>query len=149
MIRKRCQQRRGAAAIEFAIVAIPLFVLIFACFEVSRLYMIESMAEDAAFEALRHVMVAGSKKAEGEAKAETLLSLLGTQDASIVITPFAEDDVQDEINDDTDEVAIDITIPMSSNAFLLSAFTKSLEIKKQARMSTERYKGFYDGNTEP
>lgn len=147
MFRKSCPGRRGVAAVEFAIVAIPMFVLIFGCLEVSRLYMIDSMAEDAAFEAVRHVMVAGAVKSEGVAKAQSMLSLVGTQNATIVITPYAEGTAQAEINDDTDEVEVNITIPMSSNAFLVSAFTKDLEIKKRVRTMTERYKGFYDGTS--
>jgi hypothetical protein len=92
-------------------------------------------------------MVAGAVKSEGVAKAQSMLSLVGTQNATIVITPFAEGTAQAEINDDTDEVEVNITIPMSSNAFLVSGFTKDLEIKKRVRTMTERYKGFYDGTS--
>ena len=116
MFKRSQPQRRGAAAIEFAIVAVPMIIVVFGCLEVSRLFMIDSMAENAVFESLRHVMVSGSTKAEGVAKANEMLALFGTRDANVVVTPFEGGVAQPEITDATDEVSVSISIPMSSSA---------------------------------
>ncbi len=145
--RRRRQDRKGASLVEFAIVVVPMFTLLFSCIEVGRVYMIDSLAEDAAFECLRHVMVAGSTKAEAVSKAGEYLDLLGTQGYAVTVTPYNGTTVQSEINDDTDEVHVSITVDMSANTFVLSCFTNGITLRKTATILTERYKGFYDGTS--
>ena len=138
-------KRRGATTVEFALIVVPMFTLVFACIEFSRVAMIESMAEDAAYAAGRHVIVAGAKKAEAVAEANRLLALLGTRDVDVVVTPYDETTEQNEIDDNTDEVKVEITIPISSNTLFISRFTGDVVITKTSTMKTERYKGYYDG----
>jgi Flp pilus assembly protein TadG len=141
------RDRKGATLVEFAIIVVPMFTLIFACIEVGRVCMIDSLAEDAAFECLRHVMVAGATKAEAVTKAEEYLDLLGTQGYTVTVTPYNGTSTQGDIDDDTDEVHVDITVNMSANTFVLSWFTSGITLRKSANILTERYKGFYDGTS--
>ncbi len=141
----RSHRRQGATLVEFAIIVVPMFTLIFACIEITRVYMIDSLAEDAAFECLRHVMVVGSTKQEAIDKAEEFLDLLSTQGYTVSITPYNNGTAQAEINDDTTDVNATITVDMSANTFVISWFTDGIMLNKSATMRCERYKGFYDG----
>jgi Flp pilus assembly protein TadG len=143
--RRPNKRRRGATAVEFAVVAIPFFVLIFACIEMARLSMMESIAEEAAFRAARHVIVAGATKADGIDEANRMLAMIGTSDATITVTPSHNGANQAEIDDDTTSITVEVTVPMSSNTIFLSTFTGGLDIKKECSIETERYVGYYDG----
>lgn len=136
--------RRGATLVEFAFVAPVLFSLIFACIELTRVYMIQSLAEDAAYEAARLCMVSGSTKEEGVAEANRILSMLGTQDADVELSAVSEGEEQDEISDDTDQITVNISIPMASNTLFLSFFTGGVTLDAQVTLLSERYKGYYE-----
>lgn len=141
----RSRRRKGATLVEFAIIVVPMFTLIFACIEVTRVYMIDSLAEDAAFECLRHVMVVGSKKQEAVDKAKQYLDLLSTRGYTVNVTPYKSGVAQSDIDDDTTDVSATITVNMSANTFVISWFTNGMTLRKTASIRSERYKGFYDG----
>ena len=133
--------------VEFAIVAIPMFMLIFGCIEFARVSMMESLAQNAAYEAARHVIVAGAEKQEAEAEANRILSFLGTRDAEVTVTP--EDPsgaAQSGIDEHTARVSVRVRIPMDKNVIYLNRFTKDVVIEKETTQTTERYSGFFDGN---
>ena len=142
----RNSDRRGAAMIEFAFVAIPLFMLIFGCIEFARVSMMESLAQNAAYEAARHVIVAGATTAEAEAEANRILGILGTREARVEIRP--EDPtgvVQSSIDENTARVTVSVNIPMEKNVIYLNRFTKDVVIEKVTTLTTERYAGYFDG----
>ena len=62
--------RRGVAAVEFAIVANILFVLILAGFEFARLHLARNLVQDAAYFAARQAMVPGATVGDAEDEAE-------------------------------------------------------------------------------
>lgn len=136
---KQGSQRRGATAVEFAIVAQVLFACVFAAFEFSRLHVMRNMAQDAAYLTARNSMVPGASDAEAIAHAEDLLALVGTQGAQIIIN----DD--NPIDEDSSEVHVQIRIPMSQNAVLITGFIpQDKMIIANASMRTERYDGYFD-----
>ena len=67
----RNSDRRGATAVEFALVAQVLFVIVLGAVEFSRLNMIRNLAQDAAYFAARDSMVPGASEAETIAAART------------------------------------------------------------------------------
>ena len=138
--------RRGSTTVEFAFVAIPMFLMIFACIEFARVAMVESMAEDAAYTAARHVMVAGSTTQEGIDEAERILAMVGAT-GTVDVTPYSSDTEQDEINDDTDQISVSIEVDMANNTLFLSMFTSHITISKSCTISAERYEGYYDGGS--
>ena len=140
--------RRGVAAVEFAIVAIPFFIMIFACIEFARVGMIESMAEDAAFQAARDAMVIGSVKAEARAEATSVLAVMGVKSASVDIhAEEADGTAQAELTDDTALIRVTVRIPMSANSLWLGMFTNDVVLEKTCTVTAERYKGYYDGQS--
>lgn len=134
------QDRAGATLVEFALV-FPVFVLIvFTCFEFSRLNMIRNMMQDAAYYASRRCIVPGATEAEAVAEANRILSAMGTRDAEIIINDG------NGLDDDSSSVNVRINIPIASNALLTSKFTGKLVLTAESTMKTERYDGYYDAN---
>ena len=137
--------RRGAAMIEFAIVAIPMFMLIFGCIEFARVSMMESLAQNASYEAARHVIVPGATAQEAEAEARRILGFLGTRQATVEIEPEdTSGSVQSSIDELTTRVTVRIRIPMDKNVIYLNRFTNDVVIEKATTLTTERYSGFFD-----
>ncbi len=85
----RC--RRGATAVEFAIVAPIFFLLLLSSFEFSRLNVIRHTADNAAYEAARNAMVPGATAAEAIATANSILRVVGTRGARVTINPTTLD----------------------------------------------------------
>ena len=79
--------RRGAAAVEFAVTAPILFMLLFGALELGRMNMIRQTANNAAYEAARTCIVPGATNAEGVAAAKAVLASIGVTCPDPVITP--------------------------------------------------------------
>ena len=139
--------RKGATAVEFAIVGPVMFLMIFASLELVRLGMMQGIAEDAAYQAARYVMVPGATKAEGEAEANRLLAVLGTQNASVVVEAYDADGLQSEISDSTRRVTVRIEIPISDNGLTTPMYVADRVISSTATLTFESYEGYYDGSS--
>jgi Flp pilus assembly protein TadG len=129
--------RRGAAALEFAVVAPTLFLVIFASFEFSRLALMRSLANSAAYEACRFAIVEGAVRQDGLDEANRILARLNTQNATVEINDGAE------ITPNTQEVTVSISIPMEDNAFLLSSLFTDRFVTSEITLRTEKYTGYY------
>jgi Flp pilus assembly protein TadG len=131
------RSQRGATAVEFAIVAPILFLLIFCAFEFARLCMIKNLAQDAAYEAARYAMVQGSDAQDAIDQANMVLATLGTRNVTVVVNDGAG------IDEDTEAVKVAVTIPMKDNSFGLIPFVKDKTISAEITLIAERYNGFY------
>ena len=124
-------QRTGVTTVEFAIV-LPLFILFLALsFEFGRLNIIRHTADNAAYEAARHVMVPGETSAEAVAKANGLLNVVSTRGATVTVNPAI-------LGPETEVVVVTIDIPMSQNGWFLPRFSTTETIRSQSRLKTER-----------
>lgn len=139
--------RQGASAVEFAIVGPVMFLIIFASLEIIRLGMMQGIAEDAAYEAARYVMVPGAIKAEGVAEANRLLAVMGTQNANVVVEAYDADGLQSEISDFTRRVTVRIDIPIADNGLMASMYAGDRMISSTATLTFESYEGYYDGSS--
>ncbi len=126
--------RRGATAVEFAVGVIVLFIFLFGALEVGRIYLIRHAADNAAYEAARHTMVPGGTREEAVLFAEDMLSAAGVRDGQIVVTP-------DVITDSTEQVSVDISIPLDTNGWLTPQFAKGRMIFASSTLRTERSSG--------
>lgn len=61
LLRSLIKDRKGSAAIEFAILALPFFVVIFAIAEIALMYFVESGLDAAVHQAVRQVRVGVAK----------------------------------------------------------------------------------------
>jgi len=138
---KRSANRRfGATAVEFAFVAPVLLAVIFSSFEFSRLAMMRSLAQSAAYEAARDVIVEGSTSEEATNEANRILARLATKEAIVTIN----DDTA--ITPTTQEVHVLVQIPMEKNMFLYTSWFTGKYVSAEITLRTERYTGYYDGS---
>lgn len=123
--------RIGATTVEFAIVSPIFFLIVFTMFEFARLNVIRHTADNAAYEAARTAIVPGATAAEATAKANELLSILGTRGANITVSPSV-------ISENTPEVTIEIDIPMGQNGWVAPKFTSGRTLHAESTLRTER-----------
>jgi Flp pilus assembly protein TadG len=124
---KPVNRRRGAAAVEFAIVAPLFFTLVIAALEFGRLNIIRHTADQAAYEAARHAMVPGATAAEATAKANSMLKIVGARDSKITI-----------VGPTDDKVTVTVDVPLSKNGWIAPRFTKNKAIRATSTLKTER-----------
>lgn len=86
-VRPRRQRRRGAAAIEFALVAIPFLFLVFTMVEFGRFVMIYQILIDAAREGARQAVVESATPADVEASVQNLLDQCTLAEATVAVSP--------------------------------------------------------------
>ena len=108
--RKRNRRRRGALTVEFAITVPILFLFVFGCFEFSRICVIRSTVENAAYEGARTGIIPGATKAQCEAAATSYLQIIGVNDATVTCNT---------LNDTTPTVTVSVVVPINlQNGYL-------------------------------
>ena len=136
-VRRRKQNRSGAAMVEFAIMAPIFFLIVFASFEFIRLNMIRNLVQDAAYFACRDAIVPGATEEEAAAVANKLLGFMNTKGATVVVNNG------NPLNNASEEVTVTITVPVADNSFLIPTFSEGMVFSATATMATERYHGYY------
>lgn len=119
--------------VEFAIVAPIFFLLLFASVEFARMNMMRHAADNAAYEAARHVIVPGGTSSEATARANAMLGSFGFQGASITISPT-------NVTDSTLSVTVTVGLPVNQNAWIFPRFTNNQTITGSSTLRTERYR---------
>lgn len=123
--------RRGAAAVEFAIVAPVFFILVIAAFEFGRINVIRHTADNAAYEAARRSMVPGATAAEATAEAQRILRIVGTRGAKVSVNPAT-------LGPDVDKITVTVDVPMNQNGWITPRFTRTTTIRATSTLRTER-----------
>ncbi|TWU67350.1 MULTISPECIES: TadE/TadG family type IV pilus assembly protein [Crateriforma] len=131
---RRPADRRGAAMVEFAVVANVLFLVIFTCCEFARMNMVRNLTQDAAYFAARQAIVPGATAADAEVEAERLMSSMVGEGYTVNVA---------ELGENSEEVSVTVSVDLDEVAFFTSMFMPSATIESTARMRTERYAGFY------
>ena len=130
--------RTGTTALEFAVAAPVVFLVIFGCIEITRMSLLLNLAQDACYDAARHAMVEGATTSEATARAQQVLALFGTRNATIQINNGAG------ITSTSTHVQVSISIPMRDNAYVLKYFYTNRFINASIRLKVERYNGYYN-----
>ena len=65
-----------------------MFLVIFACIEFTRFVMVSSLAEDAAYEAARHVIVPGAVASEAQTVATNIMAAMGVTPQSTDVKAY-------------------------------------------------------------
>lgn len=84
---RRRSHRRGTTTVEFALVAIPLFLFVFTSIEFGRGLMVVNTLEEAARSGCRAGILNGAVPNDIEAQAELILSLNGIDEYEIDYSP--------------------------------------------------------------
>ena len=127
---RTAKKRTGAVMVEFAIVAPILFLFFFAAFEFCRVNMIRHTADNAVYEAARVAIIPGATSAEASAEAELILSTIGLTSTNVEVSPA-------QIEDDTEEVTVRVTVSLDDNSFLPNSFVAGKDIVRELTMRRE------------
>ena len=112
------RNRTGASALEFALVAPALIILVFGLMEWSRFEMIRQVSSTAAFAAARVGTLPGSTEAEMEQHVDDVLAVYAISNATRVGTITA------------DEASVSISIPMAQNSWFIKKLFGSMTIQR-------------------
>jgi Flp pilus assembly protein TadG len=113
----RHNERKGAAAVEFALVAPLVFLVFFAAFEFARMTMIQDGLDLAACAGARRSIVPGATSQNAIDQAQAVLDTLGIRNATITVTPTT-------ITSSTPSVTVEIQASLDSNAWVAPFFFK-------------------------
>ncbi len=110
-LRRQRANRRGTAAVEFALTVPILLLFLFTALAFSRYNMIQQTVNNAAFEAARHCIVPGAAVADGQTAGLKVLSAGFVTGGSVTINP-------NPIANTTTQVTATVTAPISSNLWV-------------------------------
>lgn len=128
---KTCQaDRRGATAVEMAMVSTVLFLVLMGGIEMSRVAMLRHSADYAAYLGARVGIISGADAPDVEARVQQHLSDLGIGNAIVTVTPPS-------IVEATEKVQVDVAIPMSGNSWLMPHFYSG-DVTGRSTLLTER-----------
>jgi Flp pilus assembly protein TadG len=131
MNRRHCLSRRGATAVEFALTAPILFVLVLGAIEFSRANMLVHTAAIAATEAARESIIPGATAAECKTAGLAELQAVGITEATFSIDP-------PEILEDTTQVTVNVAVPLNmKNGYLLPRIFMGKEVFKSVTLQRE------------
>jgi len=139
---KKNGDRKGASAVEFAMVAPAFLLIIFFCVEFARISMMRNLSQNAAYESARTVITEGATNQDAIDRANLILSRLRTNGATITVNGG------EQIDFATTQVTVRIEIPMSDNALVFPQLYNNKLLVSEVTLNTERYRGFFDGGVE-
>jgi Flp pilus assembly protein TadG len=112
----KSKARRGASAVEFALVAPILFTFLFAAIEFSRANMLVHTCKIAATEGARRGIVPGASAQKCREAAQEELDVLGIDDSKIDVQPA-------DITKGTSDVTVTVTAPFEGrNGYVFARF---------------------------
>lgn len=135
----RWQDRRGAAVVEFAVVANTLFLVIFTCVEFSRLNLIRNTAQNSAYYGARAAMVSGATSQEAIDTAKTLLDAIGAKGVTVTVNDGTA------ISSTTEKISVKVEVEYNKNAFFAPLFIPNHKFVATSNIKAERYDFFFDG----
>jgi Flp pilus assembly protein TadG len=111
------QNRRGASAVEFALVAPIFFLLLFSLIEYGRMVMVQQLLTNAAREGARVGVLDGSTKTKVATAVNSYLTAAGIKTAATTVTPDPPSSAAA-----TSPVTVTVTVPFNDVSWLPSPF---------------------------
>jgi Flp pilus assembly protein TadG len=123
--RSRPIARRGAAIVEFALVASVIFMAFLGACEFCRLSMMRHSLDNAVYEAARRSIVSGATASEITAKAKSIMATLGISKVNVTVEPSV-------ITDSTEFVTVTVSVPLNSSTDPSApTLTRSLKMRRE------------------
>jgi len=137
--RRKTRYRAGMHTVEMAITLPLLLLLLFGFYELARANLMRNLAQNAAYEATRTLIVAGAHADEAEQVASDLLQMFGISAPQVTVTPAT-------ILPTTSEVAVTVSFPMQTTAGFGDSFLAGVTHSGHCQLRRE---GFQDLSTSP
>jgi Flp pilus assembly protein TadG len=138
--RRGRKTRRGAAAVEFAIVATVFFMFVFAIFEIGRLVMLQQIMGEACRQGARRAILENADESAVETLVTSRLAANSIAGATVTIT-WPGQDVQPALNrlGFQDPITVRATVPYSSVSWLIPTWVSQTAVMEaQSTMRIER-----------
>lgn len=123
--------RRGVTAVEFAMTAPILFLMLYAAMELGHANMTFNAVEAACYEGARMGIVPGARAADCQAAAERILSISKIRGARVKVVPAS-------LNASSTSVQVRITLPYADTAIMPATFTRLLTIDRRCELVREQ-----------
>jgi Flp pilus assembly protein TadG len=133
--RSRQPSRRGAAAVEFALTAPILFILVFSMIEFARFNMIRHGLDTAAYEGARRGIVPGATAKDVEATAKKILTAVSTVQGNVTVTPGT-------LTPTTTQVTVTVDVQLKKNGWLVPKLFKQTSLSRSCTLARERTDNF-------
>jgi hypothetical protein len=117
--------------VELAVVLPVFFLFMLVGIEFYRLNVLRHAADQAAYEAARHVIVPGATADEAQQRARDVLAQAGIRAADVTVMPGT-------ISELTPSVTVQVDVPVARNAWYLTALTRTRILQGEATLRTER-----------
>lgn len=128
--------RRGSVLVEFAFVAIPLFLFIFASIEFGRAMMARQSMEEAARAGCREAVIRGATTQEVEDQVDEIMQMAGVANYTVTIDPVAFSSL-----DRWQPISVSVTASFADMTWLpvpmylgSATFTSSCTLPKEAAL---------------
>ena len=128
---RRCDARRGALTVEFALTLPLVFMLLFGAIEFLYVNMVRCSAESAAYEGARRAVVPGATAQNAKDAAQAILDAVGTRNERITVSPGS-------ITATTEAVTVTIEIPLDSNSLISPRYMRGKTLRKACTLQRER-----------
>jgi Flp pilus assembly protein TadG len=126
-------KRRGAAAVEFAIVAPVFFLLVFGMIEFGRMIMVQQIITNASREGARIAVLDGATTSGVTSQVSNYLDGAGVSGATVSVDPDPPTDAGWG-----EPVTVDVTIPFSSVSWLPAPMFVGSDMQLSASTSMRR-----------
>ena len=139
-VRRRRAVRRGAAAVEFAIVATVFFMFVFAIFEIGRLVMLQQIMGEACRQGARRAVLENANETAVETLVTSRLAANSIAGATVTITWPGQAAQPDLARlGFQDPITVRATVPYSSVSWLIPTWVSQTAVMEaQATMRIER-----------
>lgn len=138
--RRRRTTRRGAAAVEFALVATVFFMFVFGIFEIGRLVMLQQIMGEACRQGARRAILENADESEVVDLVESRLAANSIAGATVTITWPTKDTQPNMANlGFQDPLTVRATVPYSDVSWLPPVWVfQSAVMEAQSTMRVER-----------
>lgn len=126
-------RRRGAAVVEFAIVAPVFFLVILGMIEFGRVAMVQQVITNAAREGARIAVLDGATKTKVKSKVEDYLNSAGISGSSLTVSPDPPDSAKYG-----ESVTVGVSVPFSQVSWLPTPqFIGNQQLRSESIMRRE------------
>jgi Flp pilus assembly protein TadG len=130
LTKKRRSLRSGAVAVEFALTAPILFLIILGSIELSHAHMVLNTLESAAYEGARQGILRGATAGECRRATRQMLDACRVNTRRIRVTPS-------NLDEPSDTVTVEVIARYSDSALISPFFTKRLVFRRSCELQRE------------
>ena len=123
-------RRRAALTVEFALTVPLLFLIFFGLLEFCRFNMVRHGVDSAVYEGARRGIVPGARASDITAATQRILDSVSVHGATIEVEPTV-------ITSTTETVTVSISVPFSSNGWVVPKFLSSATLERSCTLSRE------------